>query len=55
MSTITKAPKIAVFGLGTAGCHMIDVFAKSKIDKQVRLIAVDKRLMVLHLEMQMSR
>ncbi len=39
-----KVPKIAIAGVGTAGCHMIDVLAKSNIDKQARLVAVDNEI-----------
>ncbi len=39
-----KVPKIAVVGVGTAGCHLIDVLAKSNIDKQARLIVVDNEI-----------
>ena len=37
-----KSPKIAVFGVGSAGCHLLNLIAKSDIGDKVKLIAVDE-------------
>lgn len=34
--------KIAVFGVGRAGSHVLEVIAKSDIGDKVKLIAVDE-------------
>ena len=36
-----KSPKIAIFGVGTAGCNALDVLAESDIADKVKLVAVD--------------
>ena len=37
-----KSPKIAIFGVGRAGSHMIDILAESDIGDKVKLVAVDE-------------
>lgn len=39
----TKLPKITVFGVGTAGCGLLDILADSDIGDKVKLVAVDEK------------
>ena len=40
---MAKTPKIAVVGVGTAGCHLLDLIATSNIRDKIKLIAVDEK------------
>ena len=37
-----KNPKITIFGVGSAGCNLLDILADSDIGGKVKLVAVDE-------------
>lgn len=47
-SHITKRSKITVFGVGTAGCSVLDVLAESDVGNEINLVAVDEKSAAFH-------